>query len=97
MRDDHQRGVVFAVEREQQVGDRVARMMVEVAGGFVREQDAWAVHERAREGIDTFCVALDSQADSYAQRIFGPRGAIRIDSIERLDKLLPAIYLRLRA
>lgn len=64
---------------------------------YLVEDARMAVHELSREGIDTFCVALDSQADSYAQRIFGPRGAIRIDSIERLDKLLPAIYLRLRA
>jgi nitric oxide reductase activation protein len=55
------------------------------------------VHELGREGVDTFCVALDSEADSYAQRIFGPSGAASMDSIERLDRLLPAIYLRLRS
>lgn len=56
-----------------------------------------AVHELGREGIDTFCVALDCDADSYAQRIFGPRGATVIDTIDRLDRLLPAVYLRLRS
>jgi hypothetical protein len=64
---------------------------------YLVEDARMAVHELNREGIDTFCVALDSEADSYAQRIFGPRGAIRIDSIDRLHKLLPAVYLRLRA
>lgn len=64
---------------------------------YLLEDARMAVHELGREGIDTFCVALDSEADSYAQRIFGPRGAASMDSIERLDRLLPAIYLRLRS
>lgn len=63
---------------------------------YLVEDARMAVHELGREGIDTFCVALDSDADSYPQRIFGPRGAICIDSIDRLDTLLPALYLRLR-
>lgn len=66
-------------------------------GRYLVEDARMAVHELSREGIDTFCVALDSAAHSYAQRIFGARGAIAIRSIDRLDKLLPAVYLRLRA
>jgi nitric oxide reductase activation protein len=64
---------------------------------YLLEDARMAVHELGREGVDTFCVALDSEADSYAQRIFGPSGAASMDSIERLDRLLPAIYLRLRS
>ncbi|MGH6760843.1 MAG: nitric oxide reductase activation protein NorD [Phyllobacterium sp.] len=64
---------------------------------YLVEDARMAVHELNREGIDAFCVALDSDADSYAQRIFGPRGALCIDTIDRLHELLPAIYLRLRA
>lgn len=64
---------------------------------YLVEDARMAVHELGREGIDTFCVALDCDADSYAQRIFGPRGATVIDTIDRLDRLLPAVYLRLRS
>jgi nitric oxide reductase NorD protein len=61
------------------------------------EDARMAVRELGRDGIDTFCVALASEADSYAQRIFGSRGATLIDSIDRLDSFLPAVYLRLRS
>ncbi|MCR6502905.1 VWA domain-containing protein [Shinella sp. CPCC 101442] len=64
---------------------------------YLVEDARMAVHELGRSGIDTFCVALDSEADSYAQRIFGSRGVALIDSIDRLDKFLPAVYLRLRS
>ena len=64
---------------------------------YLVEDARMAVHELNREGIDVFCIALDSEADSYAQRIFGRRGALRIGSIDQLHKLLPAVYLRLRA
>lgn len=64
---------------------------------YLVEDARMAVHELGRDGIDTFCVALASEADSYAQRIFGSRGAALIDSIDRLDKLLPAVYLKLRS
>ncbi|PWE52509.1 VWA domain-containing protein [Metarhizobium album] len=64
---------------------------------YLVEDARMAVHELGRDGIDTFCVALDSEAESYASRIFGPRGAISINSIDRLDKLLPAVYMKLRS
>lgn len=64
---------------------------------YLVEDARMAVNELGREGIDTFCVALDSAADSYVHRIFGARGAVLINSVDRLDKLLPAIYLRLRS
>jgi nitric oxide reductase NorD protein len=64
---------------------------------YLVEDARMAVRELGREGIDTFCVALECDADSYAQRIFGPRGMTAIGSIDQLDKLLPAIYLRLRS
>jgi len=64
---------------------------------YLVEDARMAVHELGRDGIDAFCVALDSEAESYASRIFGPRGAISINSIDRLDKLLPAVYMKLRS
>lgn len=64
---------------------------------YLVEDARMAVHELGRDGIDAFCVALASEADSYAHRIFGSRGTALIDSIDRLDKLLPAVYLKLRS
>lgn len=64
---------------------------------YLVEDARMAVHELNREGIDIFCIALDSDAVSYAPRIFGSRGAKSVDSINRLNELLPAVYLRLRS
>lgn len=62
---------------------------------YLVEDARAAVHELNRDGIDVFGVILDSDADSYAYRIFGRRNAVQIGSIERLPRALPAIYLRL--
>lgn len=56
-----------------------------------------AVHALHRDGVDVFCVALDSDAESYVGRIFGRRNAVRIDSVDRLPERLPLLYLRLTA
>ena len=54
-----------------------------------------AVQELGHDGIDVFCVGLDSGGDSYLTRIFGRRNAVQIDQITALPEKLPAIYLRL--
>ena len=46
-------------------------------------------------GVNTFCVGLDSSADSYLGRIFGRKNAISIAAVERLTDLLPKLYLML--
>jgi len=63
---------------------------------YLVEDARVAVHELNHDGIDVFCVALDSEADSYTHRIFGRRGALQIDAIDSLPRRLPALYLRLR-
>ena len=63
---------------------------------YLVEDARAAVHELRREGVDVFCVALDSDAESYAERIFGRRGSLHINSIDSLPEKLPALYLRLR-
>ena len=45
--DQHQGGVVVAIQRKQQVADVMAGALVEVAGGFVGKQHARAMHECA--------------------------------------------------
>ncbi len=64
---------------------------------YLVEDARKAVHHLSRLGIDTVAIGLDSNADTYLNRIFGQRRAIRIDSIDRLPELLPRLYLILRS
>ena len=64
---------------------------------YLVEDARRAVQTLAHEGIDVFCVGLDSGGDSYLSRIFGRRNAVQIDRIERLPEKLPMLYLRLTA
>lgn len=66
-------------------------------GTYLVEDARRAVQSLAHEGIDVFCVGLDSGGDSYLSRIFGRRNAVQIDRIERLPEKLPMLYLRLTA
>lgn len=54
-----------------------------------------AVQGLSKFGINTFCVGLDSNADSFLGRIFGHRNAVTIATVERLPDLLPKLYLTL--
>ncbi|CAN7238258.1 VWA domain-containing protein [Rhizobium sp. LjRoot30] len=62
---------------------------------YLIEDARAAVHTLNRAAIDTFCVALDSGAQSYAERIFGRRGAMTMTDIEQLPVRLPALFYRL--
>ncbi|RTM10599.1 MAG: VWA domain-containing protein [Hyphomicrobiales bacterium] len=62
---------------------------------YLVEDAQRAVQGLGKLGINTFCVGLDSNADSYLGRIFGQRNAITIASVERLTDLLPKLYLML--
>ncbi|MCP5407199.1 MAG: VWA domain-containing protein [Chromatiaceae bacterium] len=53
-----------------------------------------AVLELDRQGIYSFCVNLDPQADEYVQDIFGQRFTV-IDRVERLPRKLPELFLSL--
>jgi len=53
-----------------------------------------AVQELDRQGIYSFCVNLDPQADEYVQDIFGQRFTV-IDRVERLPQKLPELFLSL--
>ncbi len=64
---------------------------------YLVEDTRRAVQSLAQDGIDVFCVGLDSGGDSYLTRIFGRRNAVQIDRIERLPEKLPMLYLRLTA
>ena len=50
MGDQHQRGAGGAVEVEDQFGDFLAGFGVEIAGGFIGEEDFGAIDKRSRQG-----------------------------------------------
>ena len=53
-----------------------------------------AVEELDTQGITTFCLSLDPNADEYVSEIFGNRWRV-LDRIERLPEQLPLLYLAL--
>lgn len=53
-----------------------------------------AVEELATDGVTSFCLSLDPQADAYVGEIFASRWRV-LDRIERLPEQLPMLYLNL--
>ena len=64
---------------------------------YLVEDARKAVHTLSQEGVDVFCVGLDSGGDTYLSRIFGRRSVVQIDRVEALPEKLPMLYLRLTA
>lgn len=62
---------------------------------YLVEDARKAVTSLANDGIDTFCVGLDSSGDSYLEKIFGRRNFTQIDRLDRLPERLPMLYFRL--
>lgn len=62
---------------------------------YLVEDARAAVHSVNQKGIDTFCVALGSDAPSYADQIFGRKGSTTVTRVEQLPSHLPAIFHRL--
>jgi nitric oxide reductase NorD protein len=53
-----------------------------------------AVQELDQDGIYTYCINLDPNADDYVQKIFGKQYTV-IDKVERLPEKLPQLFLAL--
>lgn len=64
---------------------------------YLVEDARKAVISLGNDGIDVFCVGLDSGGADYLPRIFGRRNVVQIDRVERLPERLPMLYLRLTA
>ena len=62
---------------------------------YLRADARRAVEEALQAGVTPFCLTLDPGADAYVQRIFGPRGAMVLDRVERLPERLPQLYAAL--
>ncbi len=62
---------------------------------YLAEDARHAVQGLALQGIDCFCVGLESGADSYLSRIFGRYNSLTIDRLDRLPDRLPQLYFRL--
>jgi len=52
------------------------------------------VKELDRQGIYTYCINLDPQADEYVADIFGKQYTV-IDNIQRLPERLPQLFISL--
>ncbi|MEO1191840.1 MAG: VWA domain-containing protein [Pseudomonadota bacterium] len=62
---------------------------------YLIEDARKAVQALAMQGIDCFCVGLESGADSALARIFGRANSLTIDRLEHLPARLPHLYFRL--
>ncbi|HYA39155.1 MAG TPA: VWA domain-containing protein [Candidatus Methylomirabilis sp.] len=59
---------------------------------YLRHDTKKAVEELAARGVRTFCLTLDPNADDYVARIFGTKGYMVVDHVNRLPERLPMLY-----
>ena len=62
---------------------------------YLKNDTHMAVNELERQGITTYCITLDAQADSYVSDIFGASHYTVIDRLERLPEKLPQLFMAL--
>jgi hypothetical protein len=64
---------------------------------YLRLDAKKAVEDLAMQGIHTYCLTLDPQADRYVARIFGENRYSIVDNVERLPERMPAVFAALTA
>jgi len=61
----------------------------------LRHDTKKAVEELYTNGVLTYCLTLDPNADSYVKRIFGESNYTIIDNVDRLPEKLPTLFASL--
>ena len=61
----------------------------------LRHDTKKAVEELYSQGVLTYCLTLDRQADDYVKRIFGENNYTIVDNVERLPEQLPLLFASL--
>lgn len=59
---------------------------------YLRHDTKKAIEELTSQGISSYCLTLDPNADDYISHIFGPNRFTVIDQVARLPDKLPAIF-----
>jgi len=61
----------------------------------LRHDTKKAVEELYTNGVLSYCLTLDPNADDYVKRIFGPNNYTIIDNVDRLPEQLPTLFASL--
>ncbi|MEN8175429.1 MAG: nitric oxide reductase activation protein NorD [Pseudomonadota bacterium] len=64
---------------------------------YLRHDTKKAVEDLAMQGIYTYCLTLDPNADRYVARIFGENNYSIVDNVERLPERLPNVFAAITA
>ncbi len=64
---------------------------------YLRHDTKKAVEELYSQGILTYCLTLDPNADIYVKRIFGMNNYTIVDHVDRLPEKLPMLFASLTA
>jgi hypothetical protein len=62
---------------------------------YLRQDTKKAVEDLAAQGVYTYCLTLDADADRYVARIFGENRYSIVDKVEKLPERLPAVFAAL--
>jgi len=62
---------------------------------YLRHDAKKAVEDLRMQGVHTYCLTLDPQADRYVARIFGENNYSIVDQVEKLPERLPAVFAAL--
>jgi len=62
---------------------------------YLRHDAKKAVDDLAMQGVHTYCLTLDPNADQYVSRIFGDNRYSIVDQVEKLPERLPAVFATL--
>jgi nitric oxide reductase NorD protein len=62
---------------------------------YLRHDTKKAVEELSTNGVLTYCLTLDPNADEYVSRIFGVNAYSIVDNVQRLPERLPSLFMTL--